>query len=183
MKGICFKEDLFRKILDGKKTQTRRPIDLGIWDPNDLTKEFVEMRLNPRYKKGEIVYLKEPWLLERKYPNAPLSHPHSKKMVPVYAYDKQPQVRKILKWKNKLFMPEQYARYFIEILEVRAERVQDITNEDAWCEGVCDSPEYNCVGYFSTKWWEIYGMSSWTKNPWVWVYKIRCTNNIAIPKT
>jgi len=44
MKGICFKEPLFRAVVSGRKTVTRR--------------------LSDRYNVGEILYLKEPYRLE-----------------------------------------------------------------------------------------------------------------------
>jgi hypothetical protein len=39
-------------------------------------------------------------------------------------------------WKNKLFMPEKYARYLIKITRVRCERLMDITADDVQAEGV-----------------------------------------------
>lgn len=70
---------------------------------------------------------------------------------------------------------------------IRIERLQDISNEDAWAEG-CDLHLYSELGFggfaggqedfiyggyarktFVALWGRIYGADSWAKNPWVWV--------------
>ena len=40
------------------------------------------------------------------------------------------------KWTPSIFMAKRYARIFLRILDVSVERVQDITNEDAYMEGM-----------------------------------------------
>lgn len=153
MKGICFKEPLFRKVVDGTKTQTRRIIDLGIWSKDDLTAEFLKMRFKPRYKVGEIIYLKEPYAFDEEPPHKV-----------VYAFDESPLVRSLNLWKNKLFMPEKYARHFIQITDVTAQRLHDITEADAIAEGLTG------ISQFQSIWISIHGFSSWPDNPWVWKY-------------
>jgi len=133
----------------------------------------------PRYKEGEILYLKEPYRIGI-----------MKELM--YAYDKQPQVREVLKWKNKMFMPEKYARYFIEINRVRVERLQDILEEDAIREGfmstavltpdMLDYRGFYPSEHFREKWGTINGPGSWEKNPWVWVYEFKLNTNQNIVK-
>lgn len=78
MKGILFTEDLFNKTITGQKTETRRFGSLsklpggnfligrilGKAYANKNGKVFDNERneYKPRYKKGDTVYLKEPWL-------------------------------------------------------------------------------------------------------------------------
>jgi len=78
------------------------------------------MSFKPRYKVGETVYLKEPYF------------PYCFERA-LYKYDSKNQFGK---WSNKLFMPEKYARYFIEITGVRCEQLQDISDEDCMKEGI-----------------------------------------------
>lgn len=70
-----------------------------------------------------------------------------------------------------IFMPKWASRLQLRVKDVRVERVQDISNEDAWCEGVSDSWEYDCVRIFRDAWNSIYGKSGygWDANPHVWV--------------
>jgi len=51
MKGILLKEPLFHLTIQKKKTQTRRVI---------REKELLKENPKPRYKPGEVVYIKEP---------------------------------------------------------------------------------------------------------------------------
>ena len=129
MNGICFIEPLFHAVVNGSKTQTRR-----IMKPQPyLIEHGVPMDdwlnvINPRYKVGEVLYLKEP------YTNEVDGH------IGV-AYKYRPSntdgiSESEIKWKNKLFMPEKYARYFIKITAVRCERLQDISDEDCLKEGI-----------------------------------------------
>jgi hypothetical protein len=82
-------------------------------------------------------------------------------------------------------MPRRASRITLEIVSVRVERLQDITDEDAIAEGIgtCDgawesySSAYNrCVSpvtSFRTLWSSINGPESWNLNPFVWVVEFR----------
>ena len=115
----------------------------------------------PRYMPGETVYLKEPYFpiidgdIMYKFDNWKVSHCHG---------TPPPDILNIA-WKNKLFMPEKYARYFITITWVRIQRLDDISVSDAIAEGL-DSEQT-----FFDKWILINGMESYYKNPYVWVYE------------
>lgn len=201
MKGICFKEPLFHLTVQGVKKQTRRiiqvpkgavgiqvqtrAIDGAFWgcyalNENEGTtnpKTEQEWVINPRYRVGETVYLKEPyyewddWDAEDGQLSYKFDNPE--KIVPF--------------WENKLFMPQSAARYFIKITGVRAERLQDISDEDCLKEGIL--VELNLGN--STEWFtycngtysfdtpkeayadlinEINGKRTWNSNPFVWVY-------------
>jgi len=173
MKGIMFQEDLFKKVLSGEKTMTRRIIDVDLnnYEFNVALGDFrgiiavfegltgKKKSIRSRYKLGEILYLKEP------------CGRISGIMFYKYDYPEGHKMRTEFKgWANKMFMKAESARYKIRITDVRLERVQDITNEDAWREGVSDSPEYNCIALFQNKWIKINGFSSWKPNPFVFVY-------------
>ena len=71
-------------------------------------------------------------------------------------------------------MPRWASRITLEITEVRVERLQDISEDDARAEGV----EYeDCwTTYrqaFEGLWCKINGSGSWDANPWVWVIEFR----------
>jgi hypothetical protein len=80
-------------------------------------------------------------------------------------------------------MPREAARYFGEIVAIRAERLQDISEEDAFAEGV-DWREYiKANDYapgmrraaFRDYWDACYRKPEhqWAANEWVWVREIR----------
>jgi len=92
------------------------------------------------------------------------------------------------KWRPSIFMPRWASRITLEITEVRVERVQEITEEDAEKEGVSwssvssgENPEIiSAVENFATLWDSLnakrgYG---WEVNPWVWVISFRRINNV-----
>jgi hypothetical protein len=69
-------------------------------------------------------------------------------------------------------MPKEAARIWLEVTNVRVERLQDITNIDIMAEGVLnDLP----VSKFAELWDACYikrGLG-WSANPWVWAIEFR----------
>lgn len=84
-------------------------------------------------------------------------------------------------WKPSIHMRRRDSRILLEIVAVRVERLQDITEEQALAEGVasCEQdldPDGNCytpVELFSILWSSINGTDSWNANPWVWVVEFK----------
>lgn len=86
-----------------------------------------------------------------------------------------------IKWKPSIHMPKSAARIWLEITEVRVERLRDITEEDAKAEGAecqlwqtlnnTDTTSHR--NGFTTLWISINGDESWNKNPWVWVISFK----------
>ena len=87
-------------------------------------------------------------------------------------------------WKPSVHMPREAARLFLEVKEVRVERLWDMTKEEAKKEGIfpdCKGTRWtevirclDCKSVmvcFSRLWNAIDGEGSWASNPWVWVYE------------
>jgi hypothetical protein len=78
-----------------------------------------------------------------------------------------------------IHVPKSMSRIFLRVKDVRAERLQEITNEDAQAEGMDDIP--NCArGYlanFMLLWDDLNAKRGfpWKDNPWVWVYEFERT--------
>ncbi len=205
MKGICFTEPLFHKVVKGEKTQTRRMIT-----PEPKIQNGWIVKPKSKYKVGEIVYLKEPYaetcdefgspLVAYRFDNTAfylIRKDENGDYVQLNTIKKPVSTKWTInnfpacgEWKNKLFMPEWAARYFIEITGVRVERLQDISEEDCFKEGieknvfkgkVLNIPEY-FNGYetfdapieaYAALIDKISGKGTWEKNPFVWVYDFR----------
>lgn len=202
MKGICFIEPLFHKVAKREKTQTRRIITpqpeyservgmiyknicygIGFCNPKDAYYNFARSSYASKYKVGEIVYLKEPYVVSK---GGRVFRKYDKSDVSFLRYLGEDTEAKWV-WKNKLFMPESAARYFIKITGVRAERLQDISEEDCLKEGIelynnydgtygghsaPASPREAYAALINS----INGKGTWEKNPFVWVYDFELIN-------
>lgn len=80
--------------------------------------------------------------------------------------------------KSPIHMPKKYARIFLEIIDVRVERLNEINEADAEAEG----PTPKWFGDFGVEKWtsayrnlwiDINGHGSWEVNPWVWALTFR----------
>lgn len=75
-------------------------------------------------------------------------------------------------WKPSIHMPRWASRLSLEITQVRVERIQDITEEDAQAEGrTLQDFGSGGPGYFPHTWDALNAKRgfSWEANPWVWV--------------
>lgn len=87
--------------------------------------------------------------------------------------------------RNSLFMPKEACRVFLEITNIKVERLQEISEEDAIKEGIRTGLTegyrmtydymrkefvlYDPIGSYKSLWQSIHGEGSWQKNEWVWV--------------
>lgn len=92
-------------------------------------------------------------------------------------------------WKPSIFMPRWASRITLEIVSVRVERLQEISEADAIAEGIDPltdhgykhygregapfQPSMTARGSYMTLWESINGAGSWALNPWIWVVEFR----------
>lgn len=145
MQGLLMLEELLKQTIAGKKTMTRR--DGGLKEVNKDPENYMAMsravissdspyfyfsdkldgtliKAKARFKTGEIVFIKEPYI--------PYGQ-HWEKIKYLYLDSEE---AKGMKFNNKMFMPLKAARYFLEITNVRVERLHDISDEDCIAEGI-----------------------------------------------
>lgn len=197
---IIFNTEMVRAILDGRKTQTRRVLKaqphvidtvigerLVIEDPlnSDSYLDFINAKSTSRITKhcpfgqvGDQLYVRETW---RQFNSSdecgcseyPCGCPNNGTILFKATGDSGES-----KWKPSIHMPRSAARIILEVTDVRVERVQDISERDAWAEGFDgydDDVTGGQSGYdeFCEAWQSIYGEKSWQSNHWVWVIEFK----------
>lgn len=99
----------------------------------------------PRYWPGDILYVRETWA-KLCYVD-PDGYTHFDKPMLYYAADGTPDIVLVdedgfeldnqrIRWKPSIHMPKEAARIFLRVTDVRVERLQDITIEQAIREGI-----------------------------------------------
>lgn len=149
----------------------------------------------PYGKIGDILWVRET------YKNvAPFAKVKSEELF-VYKAD-DPNAYPGMKWKPSIHMQKRAARIWLQVIDVRIERLHDITQEDAIAEGVEKRPgtdqstkfDYKHYGYelsydvdakvsFRTLWDKVNGPDSWGANPWVWVISYKILSKTGRPET
>jgi hypothetical protein len=95
------------------------------------------------------------------------------------------------KLRASIHMPRWASRILLEIVSVRVERLQDISEADCWAEGIdaCDGllddmkifeaakrmgrTFEDAAPTYAALWESINGVGSWDANPWVWVVEFK----------
>ncbi|MCD5925967.1 hypothetical protein LB363_23510 [Klebsiella pneumoniae] len=206
-RGMIFNSEMVRAILDGRKTQTRRimapqpadDIERCIF-PNP---EAIGWKSSLRHKHGSTtahfchygkpgdrIWVRETWAeAGASAPDLKLYRANYPEHVPSI-YENVPLAEEI-RWTPSIHMPRWASRILLEITDVRVERLNAISEEDAEAEGIdmealYDSQDcYDCIadhnmtgrptvtGAFKYLWESIYGEEGWKSNPWVWVIEFK----------
>lgn len=178
---ILFNAPMVRAILSGQKTQTRRG-----------AKPVKHPDLGNLYYPGALVLEREPQhVIERACPYGQPGDRLRVRETHSYApdHDEPAGCARVLyaadgerygKLHPSIHMPRWASRILLEIVSVRVERLQDISEADAEAEGidflrrVPDADEtltakelYECL------WESINGAGSWNANPWVWAIEFK----------
>ena len=208
-RGIIFNGEMVRAILDGRKTQTRRilsprqlkmidvassigecyPLVCGIQHENSQSyyREWC-----PFGKVGDRLWVREAFRVHSRATDvATLAYKASEQQswtqqvarVPIELCTKQVSPEA---WTPSIHMPRWASRITLEITDIRVERLNDISQEDAQAEGMeltgwrptysdPDSGGEVQTPYdnFAELWESIYGQESWQSNPFVWVVEFR----------
>lgn len=192
--------EMVRAILDGRKTCTRRICkdanectvpDMEFYNADRRTyavhnfadKEHTEQLSTAERTcpicTGDILYVRETWK------EAPKGY---------YYYEdwQKDDIADVTKWKPSIHMPKEAARIWLKVMNVRVERLQEISAESALAEGADKYIHTNggldenmTITSFIGIWNSTIKKSNlnrygWDANPWVWVIEFeRCEK----PKT
>lgn len=180
-RGMIFNGEMVRAILDGRKTQTRRPVNSSTADLLDLQKQYPHKKYNigcPFGQPGDRLWVRETWAeAGASAPDLTLYRANYPEHVPAH-YENVPPVDGI-RWTPSIHMPRWASRILLEITDARVERLNAISEEDAQAEGVQPAcyeitpPEAAYRVSFGEVWRGIYGEESWAANPWVWVIEFK----------
>ena len=193
---ILFSGEMVNAILSGAKTQTRRVVKpppaehTEIWNREKGVAEHSEawfsnvLRRCPYGHPGDLLWVRETW-----FP-APWSDGNKDFVKPLYRADAESDgyVHGFDagedKWKPSIFMPRWASRITLKVEGVRVQRLQDISEEDCYDEGIDDSQIQlaqtvalpPCTVNIPTPktvyrdLWDSLNKKKhpWSSNPWVW---------------
>lgn len=194
-KPILFSDEMIRAILADRKTITRRPVkpqpfggeatyhNKNIYgqhifypvsdEENAYDRE--DGLYHPPFQTGDVLWVRETWT-------------PSLQCGAAYRAD---NITEVPRWRPSIHMPKRACRLFLRVTDVRVQRVQEISEEDAITEGIQSFRQgyqgehgtFNGAPIFGVDvgsaesssakdamealWDSIYG--NWDANPWVWV--------------
>lgn len=198
---ILFSTPMVQAILEERKTMTRREVNFPqVWPDllEDLHaklvvkgKEVFDLKGEHRFdlrdrfgKPGDVLWVRESWC----HNTTPTWWPYHYRAANDTFSDPENE-----RWKPSIHMPKAACRIFLEVVSVRVERLQDISDQDAISEGIeviglnaAEVPFYKDYwgqspggmyrhprNSFKSLWWKINGAESWDANPWVWVVEFK----------
>ena len=174
IKPILFNTEMVRAILDGRKSCTRRlvkPEPQGYFEVSEEPLYIYDTdgnqgKITPPYQPSDILYVRESY----------------SELTFGYVYKANGEnidhLGNVIKWHPSIHMPKEAARIWLKVTDVRVERLQEMTDDDAEAEGCFDYTS-TALG-FPNVWDSTIKKSDldsygWTANPWVWVIEFeRC---------
>lgn len=212
---ILFNGDMVRAILAGTKTQTRRPAPINAlsfthhpdglitWAvqfvkavkgvlasysggsfTEEVARSIIASQFCPFGQPGDRLWVRETWGQDEALCEGVQYRADWYQEAQDHAADHSEW-----RWRPSIHMPRWACRIVLEIVSVRVERVQEISETDAISEG----PERATLGYrdyaprcggheyaqasdsFRSLWDSVYASRSlgWDSNPWVWVVEFK----------
>ena len=203
-RSMLFNTPMVCAIEDGTKTQTRRLVQLpknkdwellGVHPTPDLPGRLWQAEINGTLtdvKKrftlgvkapcvpGDVLWVRETWMQVRHAKPKGNAIPSDWQEYGFFYYAKDEVANSDgspVVWRPSIHMPKEAARIFLHVDDVRAERLQRMSEDDAMHEGATPEPPFivgpYVRGFIST--WEStipkgkILKCGWDANPWVWV--------------
>lgn len=205
---IPFTAPMVRALLAGTKTQTRRAVKpqpnwtepATVWEKGDghsglgwyahhseYPEEGSLFYRCPYGQPGDRLWVREAWRAPASCDHLPprsIADSEARRFIADEIIGPDPGFGKL---RQGMFMPRWASRILLEVTNIRAERLQDISEADAVAEGIAYSERFRgyCLGmaeHFNSRdpresylslWNAINGAGSSEKNPWVWAVSFR----------
>lgn len=189
------KYGLTEAVLNGKKTQTRRVINLTDTDNEYLDtafdwdlRESVIIDRYAKYKVGEVVAVAQAYKDIPSIANTNFVDVDWDRVSKHKPFGKWGCASKLPGWKNKMFVRADQMPHHIRITNIRVEKLQDISEEDCLAEGIYevkggfDETNYAYKGIGNSMFGtarcaymslidKVCGCYVWNQNPYVFVYE------------
>lgn len=198
---ILFSSQMVKAILRGQKVQTRRvmkiqpfpqPARMKNWEENNWIPESNSGKVGiftphaykcPFGKIGDRLWVRETWKTYKSLDDCKPSRIQQGAGVEYFAggsnltnFDNE-GLHGMGKWRPSIFMPRWASRINLEIINVRVERLNDISGTDCYKEGVgCKSLMQDVIQFKFKMLWDSINEKrghSWESNPWVWVIEFK----------
>ncbi len=172
---IIFSALMVRALLDGRKTQTRR-----LLKPQHDSKGrgFLDSKLP--YATGDRLWVREAWSGDYDMRAIKPQDRFGPARQPIWYWaDTKRDCGQWERPRSPIHMPRWASRITLTVTDVRVQRVQDISNENAIAEGI-EPHGHAFTGYgkqadvwmapydsFASLWNSIHGPGAWDANPWV----------------
>lgn len=193
---ILFSAPMVRALLDGRKTQTRRALGksghCNIFEPGVWSDSYVLDPGNADWRArdtpfavGDRLWVKETYRLNSYWDQFKAREADQSTAVHYQADIHGELPFEAGKQRPSIFMPRWASRLSLLVTDVRVERLQDISRDDAIAEGLIHvsgvlEPDWwrlpeplhqgtwlSPVAAYAFLWREINGPTSWDANPWV----------------
>ena len=193
---ILMNQPMVIALRNNQKTMTRRLIKLDGWDGDPLYEtrdgDLVKVELMAPYQVGDHLYVRETWRVDacgvygdKKF------HAHvdyragwSQISHVLTAISEQKQALHYQKkhathnvygaYSPSIHMPKWAARDWLEVTEVRCQRIQDISNKDIRAEGAAVLGDVTHRLNMENLWNSTAKPEhQWGKNPWVFAYTFK----------
>jgi len=175
IRGELFSQDMVKAFLENRKSRTSRPIKpqptrpywCGIghgWDDGH------GYEIKPKHSVGDVIYVRETWQY-----GPGENGPYVYKASPELSHY-NPNIPNDYTWHPSIHMPRSAARLWFKVTDVKVQRLDDVTEQDAVEDGFETtagkdgiSIEFTALMNFKRFWKAQYGPDT----KWMWVYYLQ----------
>ncbi len=184
---IMFSSAMVQALLDGRKTQTRR-----VLNPQPIGFDWHDLKCKPRFAVGDRLWVREAWKSHGGYDDLSPADMGGDEAI-IYVADGAhqtwgyPGITKIGRLRAAMHMPRWASRLTLIVTDVRVQRLQDISEQDALAESMDfeafkrgEAKGNDAISSYAILWDSLNGhrqACAWSDNPWI------CAVSFTVQKT